>query len=66
MYVRSDYRRQGFAKSILGAAADILRPRGVTQVSARVFSRNAAQVGLMRSAGATRVRTLTLLPGIYI
>ena len=66
MYVRGDFRRKGFAKSILGAAADILRPRGVTQVSARVFSRNAAQVGLMRAAGATRVRTLTLLPGMYI
>ena len=66
MYVRGDYRRQGFAKSILGAAADILRPRGVTQVSARIFSRNAAQVGLMRAAGATKVRTLSLLPGLYI
>ena len=66
MYVRGDHRRRGFAKSILGAAADILRPRGVTQVSARVFSRSAAQVGLMRAAGATKVRTLLLLPGMYI
>lgn len=66
LYVRSDYRRQGFAKSILGAAADILRPRGVTQVSARVFSRNAPQTGLMRAAGATKVRTVSLLPGITL
>lgn len=66
MYVRADYRRQGFAKSILGAAADILRPRGVTQVSARIFSRHAPQVGLMRAAGAAKVRTISLLPGIYL
>lgn len=66
LYVRSDYRRQGFAKSILGAAADILRSRGVTQVSARIFSRNAPQVGLMRAAGATKVRTVSLLPGITL
>lgn len=66
MYVRSDYRRQGFAKSILGAAADLLRPRGVTQVSTRIFSRNAPQVGLLRAAGGTKVRTLSILPGIYL
>ena len=66
MYVRGDYRRQGFAKSILGAAADILRPRGVTQVSARIFSRNAPQVALMRAAGGQKVRTLLLLPGIFL
>lgn len=66
LYVRADYRRQGFAKAILGAAADILRPRGVTQVSARIFSRNAAQVGLMRAAGGVKVRTLAILPGISI
>ncbi len=66
LYVRADYRRQGFAKAIMGAAADILRPRGVTQVSARIFSRNAAQVALMRAADATKVRTVSSLPGIAI
>ena len=66
LYVRSDYRRQGFAKAILGAAADILRPRGVTQISARVFSRNAAQIGLMHAAGGKKVRTLSILPGISL
>ena len=59
-------RRQGFAKAIMGAAADILRPRGVTQVSARIFSRNIAQVALMRAADATKVRTVSHLPGITI
>ena len=66
LYVRSDLRRQGFAKSILGAAADILRPRGVTQVSARVFSRCAPQVGLMRAAGGKKIKTLSILPGLTL
>jgi len=66
MYVRSDFRRQGFAKSLLGAAADILRPRGVTQVSARIFSRNAPQVALMRAAAGKKIRTLSLLPGLNL
>ena len=66
MYVRADYRRQGFAKAILGAAADILRPRGVTEVSARVFSRNAPQVALMKAAGGRKIRTLSILPGMKI
>ncbi len=66
MYVRSDYRRQGFAKAILGAAADLLRPQGVTQVSARIFSRNTPQVALMRAAGAKKIRSLSILPGITL
>ena len=66
LYVRSDYRRQGYAKAILGAAGDILRPRGVTQVSARVFSRNQPQVALMRTAAGKKVRTLSILPGMKL
>ena len=66
LYVRSDYRRQGFAKAIIGAACDILRPRGVMQVSARVYSRNAAQLGLMKAAEARKVRTVSVLPGITL
>lgn len=66
LHVRADYRRQGFAKAILGAAADQLRPKGVTQVSARIFSRNVPQTALMRAAGAKKIRTLSILPGITI
>ena len=66
LHVRADFRRQGFAKAILGAAADILRPRGVAQVSARVFSRNAPQMALMRAAGGKKVRTVAVLPGITL
>ena len=64
VYVRSDYRRQGFAKAIIGAACDILRERGVVQISTRAFSRNAAQMGLMRAAGAKKIRTTAVLPGL--
>lgn len=64
LYVRADYRRQGFAKAIIGAACDILRERGVQQISTRAFSRNAAQMGLMRAAGAQKVRTTAVLPGL--
>ena len=63
LYVRRDYRRQGFARAIIGAACDILRPRGVLQISARIYSRNAAQLGLMKAADARKIRTVTLLPG---
>ena len=66
LYTRADYRRQGFAKAILGAAADILRPRGVTQVSTRIYSRNQPQVNLMRAAGGAKVRSVALLPGITL
>ena len=66
LYTRADYRRQGFAKAILGAAADILRPRGVQQVSARIYSRNAPQVALMRAAAGKKVRTLAIFPGISL
>ena len=66
LYVRADYRRQGFAKAIIGAASDILRPRGVTQISTRIYSRNAAQVALMRAAAGKKIRTVALLPGISI
>ena len=66
LYVRGDYRRQGFAKAILGAAADILRTRGVTQVSTRIFSRNQPQAALMRAAGGKKIRTLSILPGISL
>ena len=64
LYVRSDYRRQGFAKAVIGAACDILREKGVQQISTRAFSRNAAQMGLLRSAGAQKVRTTAILPGL--
>lgn len=63
LYVRRDYRRQGFARAIIGAACDILRPRGVLQISARIYSRNAAQLELMKAADARKIRTVTLLPG---
>ena len=64
LYVRADYRRQGFAKAIIGAACDILRERGVMQITTRAFSRNAAQMGLMRAAGAKKVKTTAVLPGL--
>lgn len=66
LYVRQDFRRQGFAKAIIGAACDILRPRGVTQLATHVFSRNVPQTALMRAAGGKKIRTVAALPGVTL
>jgi len=64
VYTRSDFRRQGMAKQLLGAAASLLRERGVTTVYTHIFRRNAPQAALMKHLNATFVRTVTALPGI--
>ena len=64
IYTRSDCRRQGMAKQLLGAAASLLRERGVTTMYTHVFRRNAPQMALMKHLNAAFVRTVTALPGI--
>lgn len=64
VYTRSDYRRQGMAKQLIGAASALLRQRGVTMMFTHVFRRNQPQQGLMRHLNATFVRTVTALPGL--
>lgn len=66
MYVRADHRRRGIAKSLLASCAKLLAERGASQMVTRIYSRNAPQVGLMRSLGATRRRIATILPSIEI
>lgn len=64
IYTRSDFRRQGLSKQLLGAAASLLRERGVTTLYTHVFRRNVPQAALMRHLNATFVRTVTALPGM--
>lgn len=64
IYTRSDFRRQGLAKQLLGAASALLRERGVITMYTHVFRRNVPQMALMRRLNATFVRTVTALPGI--
>lgn len=64
MYTRSDYRRQGMAKNLLGAACSLLAQRGVTTMETQIFRRNAPQMGLIRHLNGTFVRTVSALPGL--
>lgn len=64
IYTRSDYRRQGLAKQLLGAVSALLRERGVTTMYTHIFRRNAPQVALMRRLNGAFVRTVTALPGM--
>ena len=64
IYTRSDYRRQGMAKNLIGAASALLRERGVNTMYTHIFRRNVPQVALMRRLNGVFVRTVTALPGI--
>ena len=64
IYTRSDYRRQGMAKNLIGAASALLRERGVNTMYTHIFRRNVPQVALMRRLNGAFVRTVTALPGI--
>ena len=64
IYTRSDMRRQGLAKQLLGAASALLRERGVAMMYTHVFRRNIPQMAMMRRVNAVFVRTVTCLPGI--
>jgi len=64
IYTHSEFRRQGMAKQLIGAASALLRQRGVTMMYTHVFRRNVPQQGLMRRLGGTFVRTVTALPGL--
>ena len=64
IYTRSDYRRQGMAKNLIGAASALLRERGVNTMYTHIFRRNVPQVALMRRLNGAFVRKVTALPGI--
>ena len=64
IYTRSDYRRQGMAKNLLGAASALLRERGVNTMYTHIFRRHVPQMALMRRVNGVFVRTVTALPGM--
>ena len=64
IYTRSDSRRQGMAKNLLGAACALLRQRGVNTMYTHVFRRNVPQMALMKHLNGAFVRTVTALPGV--
>ena len=64
IYTRSDCRRQGMAKNLLGAASALLRERGVNTIYTHIVRRCQAQSGLMRYLNGAFVRTVTALPGL--
>ena len=66
VYTRSENRRQGLATALMGLAGNVLKERGVEQVFANIFRRNAPQVALMKKLNAQFIRTATLLPGMDI
>lgn len=66
MYVQKDMRRRGIGKSLLMAASDLLRQRGVTAAVTQTFSANQAQAGLLQSLGASRRRIINMLPFIEL
>ncbi len=64
IYTRSDCRRQGLAKQLLGAAGALLRERGVGSMTTHIMRRNVPQKGLIRYLNGVFVRTVTALPGL--
>lgn len=66
IYTRQEYRRRGIARSLILSAAQLLRERGAQQIVTQVYSRSQAQLGLVKSFGATRRRIITILPSIDI
>ncbi len=64
LYVQRDMRGKGVGKSLLQAASELLRQRGVRSALTQVFSANAPQMGLMRSLGSSRRRIINTLPHI--
>ncbi len=64
IYTRSDSRRQGMAKNLLGATCALLRQRGVNTMYTHVFRRNVPQMALMKHLNGAFVLTVTALPGV--
>ncbi|MDI9521122.1 MAG: GNAT family N-acetyltransferase [Bacillota bacterium] len=62
LYVQKDMRRRGVGRSLLTAASDLLRQRGVSSAVTQAFALNQAQAGMLRSLGATRRRIINMLP----
>ena len=62
LYVQKDMRRRGIGKSLLTAASDLLRQRGVSSALTQAFALNHAQAGFLRSLNASRRRIINVLP----
>lgn len=66
LYTHAQYRRQGLATQMIGAASSILRERGVEVIYTHIFRRNAPQSALMKRVNGVFIRPVTLLPGVDI
>jgi GNAT superfamily N-acetyltransferase len=66
LYVQRDMRARGVGKSLIQAASNLLRERGVGTAVTQVFSANAPQMGLMHSLGASKRKIINVLPNIEI
>ena len=64
IHTAPQYRRQGLAYQLLGAAGVHLHAQGVDKLYASIIKRNAMHSGLMRKLNAEFVRTVNVLPGI--
>jgi len=64
IHTAPQYRRQGLATQLLGAAAVHLQAQGVDKLYASVIKRSPVQMNLMRKMNAEFVRTVNVLPGI--
>ncbi len=64
VYVQRDMRRRGVARSLLSAASELLRQRGVTQALTHVSSGSAQEMGLIRMMSGSRRKIITVLPNL--
>lgn len=65
VYVQSDLRRRGIAKSLIQAGSDLLREKNIKQAMTQIYSRAEGHKALMNSLGGNRRRILSVLPAIH-
>ncbi len=66
LYTHAQYRRQGMAAQLIGAASAILKERGVHMIYTHIFRRNLPQAGLMKRLNGVLIRPVVMLPGLDI
>lgn len=66
IYTKGEFRRKGIARALILSAAQLLRERETQQIVTQIYSRSAAQMGLVKAFGGTRRRIVTILPSIDI
>ena len=66
LYVQPEHRRRKLGSTLVHSGCALLKAKGVSQCIAQIHSNNPAQVGLLKSLGASRRKVVSLLPGINI